>query len=221
MVRCVVINGGKLEGTFVNSSLLGIEIYYMDEGQFGGTTAYICKVLRTAGCTVVIIREKYPSMPSFTAGPGSRTNEHYLGDWYEIYKFKANFENGQKCAHANYLLKDDGHIRVNNSGKTADGKMVQALGDLYMPDSTKPSSLKVKFASAAPYGNYVVIDTDYTNYTLIYSCTSILGISHFEFAWILGRQRTMDQALVDRLFAELKSYNVNVGHFMKEDQTGC
>ncbi|VDI60208.1 apolipoprotein D and lipocalin family protein [Mytilus galloprovincialis] len=147
--------------------------------------------------------------------------QKYLGDWYEIYKFKANFENGQKCAHANYLLKDDGHIRVNNSGKTADGKMVQALGDLYMPDSTKPSSLKVKFASAAPYGNYVVIDTDYTNYTLIYSCTSILGISHFEFAWILGRQRTMDQALVDRLFAELKSYNVNVGHFMKEDQTGC
>ncbi|CAG2193484.1 unnamed protein product [Mytilus edulis] len=44
MVRCVVINGEKLEGTFVNSSLLGIEIYYMDEGQFGGANAYICLV---------------------------------------------------------------------------------------------------------------------------------------------------------------------------------
>lgn len=44
MVRCVVINGEKLEDTFVNSSLVGIQIYYMDEGQLEGTTAYICLV---------------------------------------------------------------------------------------------------------------------------------------------------------------------------------
>ena len=77
------------------------------------------------------------------------------------------------------------------------------------------------YVSAAPYGNYWVLDTDYKTYTLIYSCTNILGISHFEFAWILGRQRTMDQAIVDRLFAEFKSYNIDVGHFIKADQTGC
>jgi lipocalin len=58
-------------------------------------------------------------------------------------------------------------------------------------------------------------------YTLIYSCTSILGVSHFEFAWILGRQRTMDQTIIDRLFTETKNYKIDIKHFMKADQTGC
>jgi hypothetical protein len=35
----------------------------------------------------------------------------YLGDWYEIYKFNAIFENGQACIKANYKLKENGHIR--------------------------------------------------------------------------------------------------------------
>jgi len=40
----------------------------------------------------------------------------YLGDWYEIYKFYAAFENGQTCAKAHYELKPDGHIKIFNSG---------------------------------------------------------------------------------------------------------
>ena len=40
----------------------------------------------------------------------------YLGDWYEIYKFNAIFENGQACIKANYKLKENGHIRVFNTG---------------------------------------------------------------------------------------------------------
>ena len=53
---------------------------------------------------------------------------YYLGTWYEVYKFKANFENNQKCIQANYQLKPDGHIRVNNTGVSL--RFVTILGVL-------------------------------------------------------------------------------------------
>ncbi|XP_011448683.2 apolipoprotein D [Magallana gigas] len=146
----------------------------------------------------------------------------YLGTWYEIYKFKANFENNQKCIQANYQLKADGHIRVNNTGiSISDGMPSTAIGDIYIPDVNDGSKLKVKFASAAPYGNYWVLDTDYEHYTLIYSCTSILGISHFEFGWILARTRTIPDATTQKLFGIMENFHINSHHFMKTDQTGC
>merc|ERR1711860_138931 len=147
--------------------------------------------------------------------------QQYMGDWYEIYKFWSFFEVGQKCMKANYKLMDNGHVRVDNSG-IRNGKPVQALGDLYMPDSNSPSNLKVRFSDSAPYGDYWVLDTDYKNYTLIYSCGSFLGpLGHVELAWILGRERTLDQSIVDKLFAETKAFGIDTNHFSKTDQTGC
>ncbi|XP_062621088.1 apolipoprotein D-like [Saccostrea cucullata] len=144
----------------------------------------------------------------------------YLGNWYEIYKFKANFEGNAKCISANYQLKSNGHIRVYNSG-IENGKIRDAIGDAYIPDQTYPARLGVKFSSWAPYGRYWILDTDYTTHTLIYSCTDILGIFHFTYAWILGRERTMDQAVVDRLFNKAASFGIDTSNFLKQDQTGC
>ncbi|XP_022286099.2 apolipoprotein D-like [Crassostrea virginica] len=146
----------------------------------------------------------------------------YLGTWYEVYKFKANFENNQKCIQANYQLKPDGHIRVNNTGVSlSDGTPSTAIGDIYIPDMTDASKLKVKFAAAAPYGNYWVLDTDYDTYTLIYSCTNILGISHFEFGWILARTRTLPDETIQKLFGIMQGFHINTHHFLKTDQSGC
>ncbi|XP_076109224.1 apolipoprotein D-like [Mytilus galloprovincialis] len=147
--------------------------------------------------------------------------QQYLGNWYEIYKFWAIFEVGQKCVGANYQMKNDSHIRVDNSGIRS-GSKVEAIGDLYMPDTKHPANLKVKFASSAPYGDYWVLDTDYKKYTLIYSCGPFLGpLGHVEFAWILSRQRTLDQSIVDKLMTKAKAFGIDTGHFSKTDQTGC
>lgn len=83
------------------------------------------------------------------------------------------------------------------------------------------SSVGILYFAAAPYGNYWVLDTDYEHYTLIYSCTSILGISHFEFGWILARTRTIPDATTQKLFGIMENYHINSHHFMKTDQTGC
>ncbi|KAL4234725.1 hypothetical protein ACF0H5_006367 [Mactra antiquata] len=145
----------------------------------------------------------------------------YLGDWYEIYKFYAAFENGQSCAKAHYELKPDGHIKIVNSGNK-DGKPIQAVGDAYIPDPTnEPAKLKLRFSSLAPYGNYWVIDTDYTNYTFIYSCSGVLGITHYEFAWILARQPYVTEEVKTKLFNEAKAFGIDTSKFAFQNRTLC
>lgn len=73
----------------------------------------------------------------------------------------------------------------------------------------------------APYAKYWILDTDYTNYTMIYSCTDILELFHISYAWILGRDRTLDESIENRLFAKAESYGIDTSNFLKEDQTGC
>ncbi|XP_048779424.2 apolipoprotein D-like [Ostrea edulis] len=144
----------------------------------------------------------------------------YLGDWYEIYKFEASFEGKQKCIRANYQMKSDGHIRVENTG-IEDGKTITATGDGFAPDKNVPAKLEVKFSDKAPYGKYWVLDTDYDHYTFIYSCTDLAGLSHIEFAWILSRERTLDDQYKTKLFDLATSYGIKTSNFLTEEQTGC
>ena len=51
----------------------------------------------------------------------------YLGEWYEIARFDHSFERGVEQAKAVYTLKEDGTIKVENSG-IKDGKPKTAIG---------------------------------------------------------------------------------------------
>jgi len=144
----------------------------------------------------------------------------YLGRWYELYRFPTVFEFGQTCASANYTLLDNGHLAVHNSGYT-DGKLKDIHGDAYCPDETYPARLGVRFSTAQPYGAYWVVETDYDNYSLVYSCGPLLGLAHVEMAWLLTRRPELEQATVDRLFGRLKQGGVNTGHFSKTPQDNC
>ena len=58
----------------------------------------------------------------------------------------------------------------------------------------------VKFRWYIPAGDYRVLDTDYSNYAVIYSCTDLLGVAKIEHVWILSR----DVELEDRLMNHAK-----------------
>jgi len=178
------------------------------------------KLLVLAACGLACLAQS-PSFGGCPTVPAQTTFDlqKYLGDWYEIWVFPTHFEKG-KCTQAHYSLKNDSHIEVYNRGYQ-NGTEVRAIGDAYCPASEHPANLLVRFAAGTPYGKYNVIDTDYGTYTLIYSCESILGVAHIEFAWILARQRQISQELTDRLFNELKGYGVDTTKFHKSDQQGC
>ena len=46
------------------------------------------------------------------------------------------------------------------------------------------------------WGDYEVMDTDYENYSVVYSCTSFLGLASTQIAWVLGRRETLEDEYV-------------------------
>ena len=53
--------------------------------------------------------------------------------------------------------------------------------------------------------NYFILDTDYDSYTVVYACFPVAGGTAIsEDAWILSRERTLEQSKVDQLIAKAK-----------------
>src|SRR5665648_1934 len=88
--------------------------------------------------------------------------QKYLGTWYEIARYDHSFERGLVGVTANYSLRDDGKIRVINSGykNSLDGKFSQAVGKAKIPNpANEPAKLKVSFFMFF-YGDYFVMELD-------------------------------------------------------------
>ena len=49
--------------------------------------------------------------------------------------------------------------------------------------------------STGPDGGYLVLDTDYVNYSAVYECSSV-GAFTFEYAWILTKSNTPSAATI-------------------------
>ncbi|XP_013994922.2 apolipoprotein D [Salmo salar] len=72
-----------------------------------------------------------------------------------------------------------------------------------------------------PYSSYWIISTDYENSALVYSCTDVLRLFHMDFAWILGRTRTLPVATIDKAREIFTSSNIDVSRMVTSRQQGC
>lgn len=126
--------------------------------------------------------------------------QKYLGTWYEIARYPHSFEKDLQGVTANYTLREDGKIKVVNSGYkgSLNGQYSEAIGKAKIPDPiNEPAKLKVSFFWIF-YGDYFVLelDKDY-QYALI-------GSSSDKFLWILSRSPQMDKLLYQDLIKKLQ-----------------
>ena len=119
-----------------------------------------------------------------------------MGLWYEIYKDpKMIWEVNGSCTTAEYTLNEDGSIKVLNS-MVKDGNRQSAEG-VAECDPNGTGACEVSFYSSF-WGPYLVLDTDYVTYTLIYGCTDIY-VASYSNIWILARERTLDDQIIEKL----------------------
>jgi len=120
----------------------------------------------------------------------------YLGTWYEIARLDHSFERGLEGVTAEYTLRDDGGIRVVNSGYAIkSGEKKVAEGKAYFVSEKTKGHLKVSFFGPF-YGSYVVFELDHDGYQ--YAFVTSYDKS---FLWLLSRKPVIDQALLDRFIA--------------------
>jgi len=117
-------------------------------------------------------------------------SEKYLGKWYEIARLDHSFERGMINVSAEYSLREDGGIKVLNSGYSSENKeWKSAEGKAYFVDKKTKGHLKVSFFGPF-YGSYVIFKLDKINYQYAY----VTSYSR-DYLWLLARTAKVSDAV--------------------------
>ncbi|GBP17935.1 Apolipoprotein D [Eumeta japonica] len=116
----------------------------------------------------------------------------YLGLWHEVARFPQPFQVGE-CARADYSLVGDVIDVVNTVVDQQQLETVLGTATI-VPTEDNSGLLEVTFiVNGVPnVANYYVLETDYTNFALVYSCRNTDTNSRIVSSWKLSRQRNYD-----------------------------
>lgn len=139
--------------------------------------------------------------------------EKYLGTWYEISRYDHSFERGLVGVTAFYAYREDGKIKVVNSGykKSLDGQKSEVIGKAKIPDLKIPSKLKVSFFWIF-YADYFVLELD-ENYQW-----AVIGSSSDDYLWILSRTPQMEKSKYDELLTKIANRGYDVKQLIRVEQ---
>ena len=133
------------------------------------------------------------SVPDGVAPVQTFELDRYLGRWYEVARLDHSFERSLEAVTADYSLRDDGGIRVINSGRDIDsGEIQQAEGKAYFVQDSTIGHLKVSFFGPF-YGSYVIFELDQIDYQFAF----VAGNST-DYLWLLARTPEVSQDLISQ-----------------------
>jgi len=155
---------------------------------------YLILLACVVGLNAAYIRRTTGACPN-VATKEAFDYKQYAGVWYEIKRMPVIFEAGMTCVQAEYGEISEGLVSVRNTAYLANGAVTDISGTATEPFPDQPGYLEVKFPYRPP-ADYRVLDTDYTTFTSIYSCTNV-GPLKFEFGWVLSRTNTLSDSQLE------------------------
>merc|ERR1712071_569748 len=138
----------------------------------------------------------------------------YTGEWYENSKNFVIFEMGQKRNKAQYSLNDDGTVEVYNSGieiSTGEAVGTEANTGNMVIDFNNLDNLHNNTA------NIFVLGTDYTSFTVVWSCFDLFGLANTQFLWIFTREQVPSDEVLDEALAVIEYNGLNQTNLVKID----
>lgn len=157
-----------------------------------------------------------PMAPPRTTTVDQVDVERYLGTWYEVGSVKQFFSIGLVNTKAQYSLRSDGLIRVENSGRyfAPFGPESRIVGSAAPVDESN-ARLNVSFAGTAtptPPGNYWIVDLDDDYQWAIVSDPT--GQSGF----LLTRERSVSDEFYAELVQRARDAGVNTSNLTRTPQ---
>ncbi len=154
------------------------------------------------------------SIPKKAKAVSNFDADKYLGTWYEIARFDYRFEKNMDNVSAQYSLKNNGNIRVFNSGHDyKKHTWKSSTGEARFRNSKTVGALKVSFFKPFYAGyNVIAIDEDY-QYALVAG-------SSLKYLWLLSRKKTIPESVKQDYLklAEEIGYDTSKLIWVKHDQ---
>ena len=98
-------------------------------------------------------------------------------------------------------------------------------GDGLVQDVTKHGHYSIRYGLGLPFQGTLttVLDTDYRDYAVVYSCTNSLlsGMFHSEYLWILSRDGTLSNPTRQNIYEKLDDLKINRSGLQVSDRNGC
>ena len=128
--------------------------------------------------------------------------EKYLGTWHEIIRLPHRFEKDLSNVKAEYTLREDGKIKVVNTGeKNGDPKSI--VGIAKFKGAEDIGFLRVSFFRPF-YGDYKIIDLE-PDYSL-----AIVTSSSRKYLWVLARQPAISDAQLAECLEKIRRWGFDV-----------
>ena len=140
--------------------------------------------------------------------------DRYLGRWYEVASFPQCFQQGCVATTANYTLRDDGRIRVENECRDGsfDAELRRVEGVAWVTDPNG-SQAKLKVQFFWPFsGDYWIIELD-PEYRY-----AVVGHPSRDYLWILARTRTLNSVVYEALRARIEAQGYDLGRLNRTPQ---
>jgi len=151
----------------------------------------------------------------------------YTGIWYEYSNYFAAFQAKQQCVTATYsqVASVPNGVQVVNSGSFVGiPKKIQGYAVLTDP-SANEGKLRVQFFSKQVQQggepNYWILDTGYTSYSIVWSCTPGKFGDNYntQLLWILTRQRKPSSATINQAYRFIRQRGLDTSQLVKTFQS--
>ena len=149
--------------------------------------------------------------------------QRYAGRWYEVARYPNRFQ--KRCAGdvvANYTLRPDGRIDVDNRCRNEAGAEDRALGMARnVSEDGSNSKLKVRFAPRAlswlpfVWANYwiLALADDYSY--------AVVGTPDRKYLWILARTPSLPEPVFERLEKLVAAQGYDPSRLVRTKQSGA
>ncbi|KAG7310786.1 hypothetical protein JYU34_003607 [Plutella xylostella] len=147
----------------------------------------------------------------------------FLGTWYEAERYFTVSELGSRCVTTNYESTPEGRILVSNEITNSLTGLKRIMdGSLQLIGREGEGRVMIKYVSyPLPYdAEYSILDTDYDNYAVVWSCSGI-GPVHTQNAWVLTRARIAPTNVMQAAYGVLDKYKISRAFFVKTNQADC
>lgn len=164
---------------------------------------YVVGALALVGVGLILNSCASQTIPEKAVAVTNFEKDKYLGKWYEIARLDFKFEKGLNNTTAEYSLREDGKIRVDNKGYDfKKDKWKQSVGKAKFVGAENVAMLKVSFFGPFYAGyNVLAIDKDY-KYALVSG-------DSLDYLWILSREKTIPDSVKQDYLKQAQAIGYN------------